>query len=178
MLSTHYRKPMDWTEKKRQEAERTLKEWKSLTSDLPDQFIENVTSNRPHARIVEALSDDLNTPLAISIMHSFAKGSKTNEIAARNLAVAMQFLNFDPKQRWVHAFGLSLEHIFDEYDFEAVQVRLQNERERAKQTNDYTEVDRIKAILINAGVEVRMAKDHVLIDRTENFDPSKLEALK
>ncbi len=27
MLSTHYRKPMDWTEKKRAEAERTLRKW-------------------------------------------------------------------------------------------------------------------------------------------------------
>jgi cysteinyl-tRNA synthetase len=28
MLSTHYSKPMDWTEKKREEAEKTLRKWK------------------------------------------------------------------------------------------------------------------------------------------------------
>ena len=27
MLSTHYRKPMDWTEEKAREAERTLRKW-------------------------------------------------------------------------------------------------------------------------------------------------------
>ena len=27
LLSTHYRKPMDWTEKKREEAEATLRKW-------------------------------------------------------------------------------------------------------------------------------------------------------
>jgi cysteinyl-tRNA synthetase len=31
MLSTHYSKPMDWTEKKREEAEKTLRKWRKLT---------------------------------------------------------------------------------------------------------------------------------------------------
>ncbi|WP_288961047.1 cysteine--tRNA ligase, partial [uncultured Sulfitobacter sp.] len=34
MLSTHYRKPMDWTEKKRDEATKTLTKWMDLTRDL------------------------------------------------------------------------------------------------------------------------------------------------
>ena len=31
MLSTHYRKPMDWTEKKREEAEKTLRKWRGMS---------------------------------------------------------------------------------------------------------------------------------------------------
>ncbi len=46
-LSTHYRKPMDWTEKKREEAEATLRKWRALT-------------------------DGLNTAGAISILHKLA----------------------------------------------------------------------------------------------------------
>jgi cysteinyl-tRNA synthetase len=34
MLSTHYSKPMDWTEKKREEAEKTLERWHRITADL------------------------------------------------------------------------------------------------------------------------------------------------
>jgi len=31
---------------------------------------------------------------------------------------------------------------------------------------------------LSAGLEVRISKTEVVVDRTENFDPSKLEALK
>ncbi|MDJ0630279.1 MAG: cysteine--tRNA ligase [Rhodobacter sp.] len=61
-LGTHYRKPMDWTEKKRQEAEATLREWWSLLSDCEP--------TGPDSRIVDALADDLNTPLALSHLHA------------------------------------------------------------------------------------------------------------
>ncbi len=61
-LQTHYRKPMDWTEKKRQEAERTLAQWFKIT--------ENVDSDTaPSAAFLAALADDLNTHQAIAEMH-------------------------------------------------------------------------------------------------------------
>jgi cysteinyl-tRNA synthetase len=34
MLSTHYSKPMDWTEKKREEAEKTLRRWRLLVDGI------------------------------------------------------------------------------------------------------------------------------------------------
>jgi len=61
MLSTHYRKPMDWTEKKREEAEKTLSRWYILASgDVPD-------IPPPH-EMLSALSDDLNTKLALDVI--------------------------------------------------------------------------------------------------------------
>ena len=46
MLSTHYRKPMDWTEKKRAEAEKTLTKW--YAACMPTRTLQR-ESNRPTA---------------------------------------------------------------------------------------------------------------------------------
>jgi cysteinyl-tRNA synthetase len=57
-LSTHYRKPMDWTAEKAREAEKRLKKWRELSkSTMP---------SKPHPRILDSLEDDLNTSLAIT----------------------------------------------------------------------------------------------------------------
>lgn len=58
MLSTHYRKPMDWTEKKRVEAVVTLEKWRALT--------EFVVPTTPSKKVLAALNDDLNTSLILS----------------------------------------------------------------------------------------------------------------
>ena len=73
MLSTHYRKPMDWTEKKRAEAEAKLRKWLNW---LKSTFIHFSPENlklyadeekySPDALVVEALKDDLNVHAAFS----------------------------------------------------------------------------------------------------------------
>ena len=59
MLSTHYRKPMDWTEKKAEEAAQTLFKWRILTENL-------VPADVLQETVVGALGEDLNTPLSIT----------------------------------------------------------------------------------------------------------------
>ena len=53
MLSTHYRKPMDWTEKKREEAEKTLRKWYLQAAEAE--------AATPSSDLVTLLADDLNT---------------------------------------------------------------------------------------------------------------------
>ncbi|MEO2106527.1 MAG: cysteine--tRNA ligase, partial [Actinomycetota bacterium] len=47
----------------------------------------------------------------------------------------------------------------------------------AMQTKDFTEVDRLKAALTAAGVEVRMSKQGVELLPGPDFDPDKLDGL-
>jgi cysteinyl-tRNA synthetase len=62
MLGTHYRKPMDWTEEKRQEAEKTLRSWYILASgDVEDIAVPQ--------ELVFAMADDLNTKAALDVIH-------------------------------------------------------------------------------------------------------------
>jgi len=62
ILSTHYRKPMDWTEEKVEEAEKHLKRWYILSSG-------NVEDIEPPQELVSALADDLNTKAALDVIH-------------------------------------------------------------------------------------------------------------
>jgi cysteinyl-tRNA synthetase len=66
MLRTHYRQPIDWTVKALEEAEAGLRRWA--------EFIEageaKGDSGESLDQVVEALADDLNTPLAISVIRN------------------------------------------------------------------------------------------------------------
>ncbi|HVL22219.1 MAG TPA: cysteine--tRNA ligase, partial [Amaricoccus sp.] len=74
LLSTHYRQPMDWTEQKVQEAEQALRLWRMI-GPAP-------LGGPPPADIVSILSDDLNTPEAITILRRHADAGRMQELAA------------------------------------------------------------------------------------------------
>ena len=63
-LGTHYGKPMDWTEKKRAEAEATLRKWRGLVTGVEPGEVSEV--------VVKALADDLNTAGALAELHRLA----------------------------------------------------------------------------------------------------------
>jgi cysteinyl-tRNA synthetase len=66
MLKTHHRQPIDFTVKALEEAERTLDRWRNRLQIEP-QFSGEVGD--PDERFAELLSDDLNTPAAITRVH-------------------------------------------------------------------------------------------------------------
>ena len=90
MLLTHYRQPLDWTRYQADVASNELEEWGMVLQGryhLPND-------KKPNA-IVEALSDDLNTPNAIVALRDLfqrAKKGKLNEDL--EFASACKFLGF------------------------------------------------------------------------------------
>lgn len=157
-LSTHYGKPMDWTEKKAKEAEATLRKWYGLVGGADSVPVDNA--------IVAAIADDLNTSKAISEMHRFANAGD-----AAGLKAAMNLLGLwnGTVPDWAAAPKVDLS------GFEAL---LAGAREQAMESKDFSEVDRLKSSLLAAGVEVRMTKAGVELLPGADFDPSKLEALE
>ncbi|MEQ6248250.1 cysteine--tRNA ligase [Sulfitobacter sp. HNIBRBA3233] len=157
MLSTHYRKPMDWTEKKRDEAEKTLRKWYALaiTED----------AGRPDDLLMELLSDDLNTAGAIAHLHRLAGAG---DAAALRAGLQLLGLMGGLIPEW------AAQKAFDLTDYEAF---LSDARVTAIETKDFTHVDRIKKMLMDAGVEVQMSRDGVVLTPTPAFDAGKLEAL-
>jgi len=83
MLSTHYRQPIDWTARRSQELENELWEWAvllgtagyALKLDASDA-ISNDIRLIPSTEIIEALSDDLNTPDAITVLRASYKRAR------------------------------------------------------------------------------------------------------
>jgi cysteinyl-tRNA synthetase len=158
-LSTHYRKPMDWTAKKAEEAEGILRRWYA-------QAVQGVDGGAVYQPVLDALRDDLNTPMAISQLHALSQGDDIGTLRA-----TLQFL------------GLMGAQIPDwaarpEADLSGLADRMLRIRENAMETKDFSEVDRLKAALVEAGVEVRMSRSSVELVPGAGFDPAKLEALK
>jgi cysteinyl-tRNA synthetase len=156
MLSTHYRKPMDWTERKRDEAAKTLAGWRALIRDAAPVPV-------PEA-VIDALCDDLNTSRALSEMHALAKSAKSDAISASALAAAMAFMGFTQTQAPARP----------EADLGAYADHLANLRIQAMQDKDFAKVDAFKAMLVAAGVQVQMTKEGVQLEPLADFDPDLL----
>jgi cysteinyl-tRNA synthetase len=82
MLRTHYRHPIDWTIRSLEESDKIIKNWRKA-----DQTVAPIMSQG----FIEALSDDLNTPWAITHMHSMHDG----ELLA---AAALLGIDISPKK--------------------------------------------------------------------------------
>ncbi|WP_204114186.1 cysteine--tRNA ligase [Shimia biformata] len=157
-LSTHYGKPMDWTAKKAGEAEATLRKWRMLTEGIEP-------SSTVPAAVVSALADDLNTAGAITELHRLANASDVAELLA---GAQMLGLLTDEMGDWADA---------PDADLSGLAKVLADTRAKAMETKDFSEVDRIKAALIDAGVEVRMSKEGVELVPGPGFDAAKLEGV-
>ena len=172
MLSTHYRKPMDWTEKKREEAERTLRKWATLTAGL-EPTPEDTLQLRP--AFLQALSDDLNTSKALTFLNSSLTASPQELLDhARFLGLLGDEYrkSFQSEFVRVGAGGGSTRELA------SLASQLDRMRRHALIDKDFSHIDRLKAALVAAGVEVQMHKDGVDLVAGSDFDPKKLEALE
>ena len=170
-LSTHYRKPMDWTERKRDEARKRLVKWFSKTDGVePASVVPN--------RVLTALKDDLNTHLALTEMES---------LSAPYLKAAMLLLGF-PKAEDVEWFRgevetfVGLSRAGDDKP-QATQSLLSDVLRRWQNLRDdknYAAADQLKAALEDMGVTVRATASgpEAGLAPSAELDPAKLEALK
>ncbi len=170
-LSTHYRKPMDWTERKVREAEAKLMKWHKIVKDVTVNRFANY-ANAERWGIVDAVANDLNTPLALRRLETLGNMAERGDNSHKRwFKEAANFLGLltDEQSGWVTlADGILQELAY----------KLGDLREAARETKDYTEVDAMKSALVAAGVEVRMSKDGIELEAKPGFDPARLEALK
>jgi cysteinyl-tRNA synthetase len=148
MLSTHYRQPINWTEAALREARRVLDHWYQLTADVvPGMFC---------ADTVEALTDDLNTPQAITALHELrseaAKGSKG---AAASLKASAQMLGLLQGSAAVWSAWRPATLVLDEPKIKS----LVDARNAARRAKDFKESDRIRDELAAMGVVLKDSKD-------------------
>jgi cysteinyl-tRNA synthetase len=157
-LSTHYSKPMDWTDKKAKEAEATLRKWRALTDG-----VETTGSAAP--TVVDALADDLNTAGAIAALHELAK---RGDVVSLKTSANLLGLLEDCLGDWAHSIKFDL----SEYE-DAISIA----RVNAMKNKDFSEIDRLKSAFVAAGLDVQMSKEGIELIASPSFDPAKLEGL-
>jgi len=161
LLSTHYRSPLDWTEKRVEEAKATLRKWYRLAGLAPD-------NGDVHPQIINELANDLNSPGAIAELHQQALAG-----IAPTVRASLRFLGLLGAEipSWAKMPNLS--------DAQAGLVEyLLAKRAQAKRQRDFVTADAIRENLSKAGIEVRdMPGGQWEFEPLPTFDPAKLEAL-
>ena len=155
-LSTHYSKPMDWTAKKAEEAEATLRKWRKLTHGCQSS---KAISNE----VIDALNDDLNTSKAITVLHGLAK---TGDIEGLKSSAQILGLLSDHMGAWAEE---------NTFDLSKLEKLISISRDKAMKTNEFSELDNLKKSFIAAGLDVQMSKDGIKLIKSPKFNSSKLE---
>ena len=155
-LSTHYRKPMDWTELKANQADSTLRRWYDMCSNLEEDL-------KPSAEAIEILSDDLNTPAVIALLHKHSQSKNFAQLKADANLIGLMTPEF---KDWAFDFDLS------KYEEALMEVRSE-----AMITKNFDHLDDLKDKLSKAGVEIQMSADTVKLVPTLRLDLAKLERI-
>ena len=163
LLSAHYGKPLDWSERRVEEATAVLRRWRALT--------DGIAVGDVHPMMARAMHDDLNAPGAIAELHQQGLGGTVPTLLG---SADLLGLLDDAMGGWTEpqiADGVALAMIRD------LRRRLIRERQAALHDEDFTRVDLMKDDLRSAGVEVRMTRDDVDLTPGPDFDQAALEAL-
>ena len=158
LLGTHYRKPMDWLGSRVEPIKKTLKRWASINCD----------PSTPDVEIIGALCDDLNTPLALGLLHRLeAQG----EFAKLKASLSLLGIDLQGILDWPTKWGLSSA-------WDNLVGTLIAERERARLDKNFERADYLRNGLRDAGIEVRDLPTGPEWELSESFSLVKLEALK
>jgi cysteinyl-tRNA synthetase len=148
MLKTHYRSPIDWTKKALDESTKTLDDWYAVAADSK--------GGQPSSTVIEALSDDLNTPQTIAALHGLRNAAAFGGERERGeFAASLRLMGFLSesaaawKGRKQQASGIDPQQI----------DRLLADRAAARARKDFKESDRIRDELATMGVVIKDGKD-------------------
>jgi len=156
MLMTHYRDPIDFSVKRLEEAEEKLRDWQraaqAATSEVP-----------PEPSVVAELADDLNFHRASVAMDVIArKANRGTQTAADCLAATLGFLGFSRDSLLQPAAAPSAE-------IEAAVA----ERLNALNARNFAEADRIRAALLEQGVQLMDSKDPATGERITKWEAKR-----
>ncbi len=73
LLSAHYRQPLDWSDKELERSRRTLDRLYGVLRTASDEYGPFEADERPGEAFLEALRDDLNTPVALAEFNRVAR---------------------------------------------------------------------------------------------------------
>lgn len=155
LLSAHYRQPLDLSRDKIQESKETLDGFYRILKDMEE--IKTDPAAPIAADFMNALLDDLNTPMAIAALHALAKHAARD----KNATAKSAFL------RAGHLLGL-LAHkpdewlgykVFDDADFVQKVEELLQQRSEARKNKNFAAADACRDQLTALGVVIEDTAD-------------------
>jgi len=153
LMSSHYRQPLKWSDDLVNQSKKTLNTFYSFLDQYEDIDITNINVNE---EILSSLSDDINTPKAISVLHSMFKDLKKDP---DNIELRSSFIKsanfmgllFSKPRNWLIKEDINVDtKVIDE---------LIIERNRARQSKDFSVADDIRDKLLDMGVVLEDKND-------------------
>jgi cysteinyl-tRNA synthetase len=140
LLSSHYRSELDFTDHGLAEAKKALDRFYRALERFP-----NIMPGPMPPAVLEALSDDLNTPLAISHLHALADAALAGDAtgaAGLKAAGALLGLLQQPPEAWFRG---------TETDTAWIDTAIAD-RLSARKSRDFAKADAIRADLLSKGI--------------------------
>jgi cysteinyl-tRNA synthetase len=150
MLRTRYQQPIDWTVSALEESEKILRRFCGRIKQFDYARMGRPTQERdplskPTTDIIEALTDDLNTPLMLSRAHEL------NSDGAIDQALMLIGIDVRSYARWLLAQDMQSDSAGVE---SLIAARLE-----ARNRKDFREADRIRDELAAMGIKLTDSKD-------------------
>ncbi len=148
LISTHYRKPINWSEALVEDSKRKLDRLYGAIRQ-----VNNLREIEPSDKVLKALTDDLNTPKALSELFDIVKiinrsKDESERIEQASILVSsaslLGLLKTDADHWFRNASNQKLK-------ISEIELMIQ-EREQARQTNDFARADKIRDDLLEQGV--------------------------
>lgn len=171
LISAQYRKPLNFTFKALDEAEKKLESLREFLQRLNKDYTEG--SNEEMEEVIEqsrknfesAMDDDLNTPLAISVINTFIKeiNRQLDKGIGKQDSVnkVKQFMN-DIDQ------VLAIVPQIKEVDLTEEQKEMIEKREKLREKGNYDKADEIRDKLKEQGIILQDTEDGVKIKKGDN----------
>jgi len=200
-LQTSYRDPIDMTDNSLEQAATWLGRAYRALDDVQDLSKQQVNAVLKNSGFIEALADGLNTHLAVKLLQDQIKISQHRTEAVENpvgdeiykddelkfdedsqtlLKAMLQFLGFELaelRQFDYQSRQVDLRSNVD-HDVEKLIDELLQARQEARKLKNFQRADELRDGFKSAGLIVKDTSEGPTWEFGQEFDPSKLEALK
>ena len=156
LLTTHYRKPLDWTDETLPQATAMLDKFYRALESAEETKVSDADL-KVSEELLESLRDDLNTPKVFAVLHDLAtqlnKEPSSSSIKGEFLASAnfIGFLEKSPKEWFAEGANSEL----SEQEIEG----LLKKRTDARANKDFETSDKIRDELKEKGIEIEDTPD-------------------
>ncbi|MEM6538794.1 MAG: cysteine--tRNA ligase [Pseudomonadota bacterium] len=151
LLSAHYRQPLEWTNDLVAQSKRQLDKFYRIIGDFPD-----IAPSEPSASVMDALTDDLNSPAAFAALHELREGIAK----ASGAAQAERVSSLKASGRLLGFFEATPEEWFKGVTPDAASMsdgeisQLLEERAAARRSKNYSRADEIRDLLAADGITI------------------------